>query len=100
MASIEWTQTAFAHLEALPSSLAFEIIRRVDMLETFPEMGVSLRSRYSSLQNCRQMIIKRAHRVVYEFNADAGVVFILAVQHCRQQLPTASELRRAMDQNV
>lgn len=94
MAAIKWTTPAFAQLESLPSPLAFEIVRRVDLLEAFPEMGVSLRSRYPALRNCRQLIVKRSHRVVYEFDKDEDAIYILAVQHCRQRLPSASELKR------
>jgi hypothetical protein len=100
MAFIERAQTAFTQIEAIPSSLSFEIIRRVDLLETFPKMGVSLRSRYPQLQNCRQIVIKRAHRVVYKFNTETEVVYILAVQHCRQRLPATSELRRAIEEDT
>jgi plasmid stabilization system protein ParE len=99
MVAIEWTSLAFAQIEALSDALAFEIVRRVDLLVAFPEMGVSLRSRYPALQNCRQLIVKRAHRVVYEFDAANETIYILALQHCRQQLPSASEIKRALDQD-
>lgn len=94
MAAIEWTAPAFAQLEALAEKLAFEIVRRVDLLETFLEMGASLKSRYPALQNGRQLIVKRSHRVIYEFERTTNTVYILAVQHCRQSLPTAGELKR------
>lgn len=94
MASIEWTDPASAQLEALSEKLAFEIVRRVDLLATFPEMGVSVKSQYPSLQTCRQLIVKRSHRVIYEFERATNTVYILAVQHCRQLLPAASELKR------
>lgn len=35
-ADIEWVDPAFEKLEALPSTMAFEIIRRVDLLAAFP----------------------------------------------------------------
>jgi mRNA-degrading endonuclease RelE of RelBE toxin-antitoxin system len=94
MVSIEWPDPAFAQLEALPEKLAFEIVRRVDMLATFPEMGISLKSQYPALKNCRQLIVKRSHRVIYEFEQATNTIYILAVQHCRQSLPAASELKR------
>jgi mRNA-degrading endonuclease RelE of RelBE toxin-antitoxin system len=94
MATIEWTDPAFAQLEALPEKLAFEIVRRVDLLETFPEMGASLRSQYPTLQNCRQLIVKGSYRVIYEFERSVDTVYVLAVQHCRQSLPPIGELRR------
>lgn len=93
---IEWTSSAFAQLEALPQALAFDIVSRVDLLSTFPEIGVSLRSRYPALQNCRQLIVKRNYRVIYEYLADAGALYVLAVQHCRQQLPSSGDLRRSL----
>jgi plasmid stabilization system protein ParE len=95
--AIEWAAPAFGQLEALPAELTFEIVRRVDLLQTFPEMGVSLQSRYPVLSNCRQLIVKRSHRVIYEFEADASTVFILAIQHCRRRLPSAADLKRATD---
>lgn len=96
MIEIVWTTPAFAQLEALLEALAFEIVRRVNVLAAFPEMGVSLRSRYPALQNCRQLIVKKSHRIVYEIAADTETIYILAVQHCRQQLPTTRELRRGL----
>ena len=93
IAHIEWVQPAFESLESLPSNLAFEIIRRVDLLAAFPEMGVSLASRYRKLGNCRQLILSPSYRVIYEFDADAGLVYILAIQHCRQRLPSVAELK-------
>ncbi len=92
-----WATLAFAQLEALPEDLAFEVVRRVDVLAAFPEMGAALRSRYPALQNCRQLIVKRSHRIVYELIADTETIYILAVQHCRQQLPTTRELRRGLE---
>ena len=92
-ADIEWVQPAFDNLESLPSNLAFEILRRVDLLAAFPEMGVSLAGRYRQLGNCRQIIVSPSYRVIYEFDADAGLVYILAIQHCRQRLPSIAELK-------
>lgn len=91
---IEWGTPAFRKLEGLPEALAFEIVRRVDLLKAFPEMGVSLHSRYRQLRNCRQLIINGSYRVIYEFNSAKNLVYVLEVQHCRQKLPTASELKR------
>ena len=92
-ADIEWVDPAFETLEALPSTLAFEMIRRADLLAAFPEMGVSLHSRYPQLGNCRQLIVGGSYRIIYEFDAVAGSVYILVLQHCRQRLPSAAELR-------
>lgn len=94
MIEVEWTSPAFAQLEALSQPLAFEIVRRVDTLESFPEMGVPIISEDSGLQKCRQLIIKTTHRVVYEYDQIENRIYILAVQHCRQKLPTGRELKR------
>lgn len=96
MAAIEWTIPAFTQLEELPQKLAFEIVRRVDLLADYPEMGVSLRSRFPSLKNCRQIVIGRTHRVVYELDEASDTVYLLAVQHCRQRLPATRDLKRAL----
>lgn len=96
MASIEWTVPAFAQLEELPQKLAFDVVRRVDLLAHHPEMGVSLRSRFPSLKNCRQLIIGRTHRIVYELDEESNTVYLLAIQHCRQRLPATRDLKRAL----
>ena len=96
MAEVKWTTPAFRQIEQLPASLAFTIIDRVDLLGSFPEMGARLTSRSKTLTNCRQLIIDRSYRVIYEVE-EVGLrqtVFILAVQHCRQRLPSARELKR------
>ncbi len=93
MPVIEWTIPAFAQLEALPQAIAFEIINRVDLLESFPEMGVSFQSIFPELENCRQLIIKRNYRILYEFDEAKNLLIILVVQHCRQQLPTSTEMK-------
>lgn len=94
MASVEWTAPAFAQLERFPEALAFEVVRRVDLLAQFPGVGASLESRFPTLINCRQLISSRTHRVIYEVDEVADRVYILAVQHCRQKLPTMRDLRR------
>ena len=42
MARVQWASSAFKQLEALNEKIAFEIIDRVDLLVSFPEMGVLL----------------------------------------------------------
>ena len=71
---IEWTIPAFVPLEALPEALAFAIVERVDLLMSFPEIGSPLESRFPSLRPCRQLVIKRRHRVIYEYDAEADTV--------------------------
>ena len=94
MVEIEWTAPAFAQLESLSQALAFEVVRRVEVLGAFPEVGVKIESADPGLQKCRQLIIKRSHRVVYEYDRTESVIYILAVQHCRQRLPTGHDLKR------
>lgn len=91
---IEWTASAFAQLEALSQSLAFEVVRRVEVLSAFPEAGARVQSADPALKSCRQLVVGRSHRVVYEYEEAEGVVYILAVQHCRQRLPSGRDLKR------
>jgi hypothetical protein len=92
MIFIQWTNIAFNELEILPEEIAFEIIRRVDFLAQFPEMGADLESRFPRLKGLRQLIIKRNMRVIYEIYEDT--IFILAVQNCRQKLLPMRDLKR------
>ncbi|MBS1807699.1 MAG: type II toxin-antitoxin system RelE/ParE family toxin [Acidobacteria bacterium] len=99
MIQIEWTTQAFAQLEALPQAIAVEIIRRTDALQVFPEMGVSLCEQLQSVWNYRQLIIKRKHRVIYRYDREQSLIYIAAIQHCRQQLADYSDLQRAIRQS-
>lgn len=94
MIKIEWTSRAFLVLESLPQIIAFEIIRRVDLLPDFPNVGARLDSRFPKLKNYRQIIIKRNYRVIYDFDEFENRIYILAVQNCRQKLPSARDLKR------
>lgn len=94
MIRIEWCAPAFGQLEALDQKLAFEVIEKVDVLATFPESGAPLESRHRSLRGCRQLVVGRHYRVVYEYDREVEEVWVLAVQHCRQRLPSARELKR------
>ena len=94
MIFVQWTNAAFNELEVLPQEISFEIIRQVDFLAQFPEMGADLGSRFPRLKGLRQLIVKRSWRVVYDFEADREIVFIVAVQHCRQKLPSTRELKK------
>lgn len=82
MISIQRCTPAFAQLELVDKKLAFEIVGRVDMLMTFPEMGTSLESLRRSLKGCQQLVVGRNHRVVYEYDRESEEIWILAVQHC------------------
>jgi mRNA-degrading endonuclease RelE of RelBE toxin-antitoxin system len=94
MAEIEWTSRAFRILETLPQAIAFEIIRQVDYLQQFPSLGVNLSSRFVSLKDYRQIIIKRKYRVIYDYDDFEKMIYIVAVQDCRQQLPSPRDLKR------
>jgi len=94
MIRIEWCAPAFAQLEALDQKLAFEVVERFDVLATFPESGAPLDSTHRSLRGYRQLVVGRRHRVVFEYDPDAGEIWVLAVQHCRQRLPSARKLKR------
>jgi len=94
MVEIVWASPAFSQVEALPVAVAFEIVRRVDVLEAFPEMGAPVVSEDVGLRKCRQLIVKRTYRVVYEYDETDGKVYVFAVQHCRQKLPAGRDLKR------
>ncbi|HEY6332681.1 MAG TPA: type II toxin-antitoxin system RelE/ParE family toxin [Blastocatellia bacterium] len=94
MPSVEWRIPAFEQLEALPLSVAFEIVRRVDLLDHFPNAGVKF-TRPAALAKFHQLIVDLNYRVIYEFDDAADIVWIFAVQHCRRKLPSARDLARA-----
>jgi mRNA-degrading endonuclease RelE of RelBE toxin-antitoxin system len=98
MIFIQWTNTAFNELEILPPEVSFEIIRRVDFLAQYPEMGALLEIRFPRLQGFRQLIIKRKIRVIYQINEDEETIYILAVQNCRQKFPPTRDLKRQKSQ--
>jgi hypothetical protein len=91
---IQWTDQAFREMERLPQKLAFEIIRKTDLLSTFPEIGSDLGLYNAVLIGLRQLIVNRRWRVVYELDQNDSTVWILAVQSCRQKLPTRGSLRK------
>lgn len=94
MIRIEWASRAFLVLETLPQAIAFEIIHRVDLLPKFPEMGAKIETRFQLLKDYRQIIVKNSYRVIYDFDEIENRIYILAVQNCRQQLPSTRDLKR------
>ncbi len=94
MFETEWTSQAFRVLETLPQEVSFEIIRQVDYLNRFPQLGVNLSSRFVALKDYRQLIIKRKYRVIYDCDDFEKMIHIVAVQDCRQQLPSPRDLKR------
>ena len=91
---IEWTSRAFLVLETLPQEIAFSIIRLVDLLPESPEMGAKLETRFPNLKGYRQLTIKRKYRIIYDYDEFENRIYILAVQNCRQQLPSTRDLKR------
>lgn len=57
-------------------------------------IGASLREHFRTEFNYRQLIVKRNWRVVYRYDADRALIYIAAVQHCRQRAPNYGELQR------
>lgn len=94
MIEIEWTSRAFWVLKALPQEIAFSIIHLVDLLPESPEMGAQLETRFPNLKGYRQLTFKRKYRVIYDYDEFKNRIFILAVQSCRQQLPSTRDLKR------
>ncbi len=94
MIHIQWTNTAFKELEVLPQEISFDIIRNVDLLAKFPEIGSRLEANFVSLKELRQLIIKRKWRVVYDFDDFEKTVYIVSVQSCRRELPSMRDLKR------
>ena len=93
-AEIVWAGPAFEELDKMPRPTAFEIVARVDALAMFPDMGPLIKSRFRELSACRQVIVRRRYRVVYEVDHALRVVTILAVQRCRQKHPSTRDLRQ------
>ncbi|MFT3742749.1 MAG: type II toxin-antitoxin system RelE/ParE family toxin [Pyrinomonadaceae bacterium] len=96
MTEIIWTSPAFLVLENLPQAAAFGIVRRVEYLRYFPQMGpVIIRPR--KLSKYRQLIFRHEYRIIYRFDADENCVRIVNIQSCRQKFPDANTLDRARD---
>ena len=85
---VQWSGPEFRRLESLPQRLAFEIIRRTDLLSTFPELGNDLGSRFEQLAGLRHLIVDRRWRVIYDVDEKKSTIRILVVQSCRQKLPS------------
>ncbi len=100
MISIEWTNQAFEQLEELPDAIVIEIIPRVELLATFPELGASLQEQLQTGWNYRQLIVKRQYRIIYRYDSDAEMIYIAAIQHCRQQPKDFTSLQRAIKENL
>jgi len=95
MADVIWASAAFLVLETLPQATAFGIVRQVDYLRRFPEMGSQI-IRPRRMSKYRQLIYKRTYRTIYRFDELNNCVRVLNIQNCRQKLPTAEQLKRAV----
>ncbi len=94
MVEVIWTSPAFLALEALPFPLALGLFRKAEMLKEFPEMGGLLPTNNRAYAKYRQLVFRKSHRVIYEFDEYDQSVYILAIQDCRQKLPSARDLKR------
>lgn len=92
---IEMTEPAFAFLESLPQEISFDIVAALDRLMLFPNMGAPLAARFPALKGFRQLVYKRRIRAIYEFNEYEKTIYVLAIQYCRQKLPSARDLKRS-----
>ena len=93
---IELMAQAFAVLESLPETTAFDVFRKLDKLARFPQMGSPLGPRFPKLKGLRQLVYKRWLRIIYEFDELDNTVNILVIQNCKQKLPAPRELKRRM----
>ncbi len=55
-----------------------------------------LKHLYPHFGNCWQLIFKRRYRMIYVYARDEQEISVPILQHCRQQLPTAADLHRAL----
>lgn len=91
---IQLTERAFASLESLDETIAFDIFAKIDVLADFPQMGSPLGPRFPQLKGYRHLILNRRIRIIYEHDEFENNVYILAINDCRQDLPSPRELRR------
>ena len=90
----ELMRRAFRSLELLPEPIAFDIIGKLDVLTHFPEMGSPLGSRFPRLKGYREVLYKRYIRIIYEFDPHDNMIYVVAIQDCRQKLPLPRALKR------
>lgn len=94
MADVIWTSPAFLVLETLPFKVALDLFRKSEMLRKFPEMGGRLPSEKTAYVRYRQLIYRKNYRMIYEYDRDEDTAYVLAVQNCKQKLPTPRDLKR------
>lgn len=66
------------------------------MLSEFPQMGGPLPTDKKAYKKYRQLIFKRTHRIIYEYDKAENTAYVVALQSCKQKLPTPSELKRRL----
>lgn len=85
---------AFAVPESLPEAVAFDVFSKLEKLGQFPQMGSPLGPRFPKMKGLRQLVYKRWLRIIYEFDEYNDTVYVLAIQDCRQKLPSGRDLKR------
>lgn len=94
MAEVIWTSPGFLILETLPYKTALGIFRKTEMLSQFPQIGGPLPTSKKAYAKYRQLIYKSTHRIIYEYDQAENTAYIVALQSCKQKLPTPRELKR------
>ena len=94
MPSIEFTSRAFITLESLPQSLGFGLVRLSELLRENSKLGVLIRIRNAPSKKYRQLILRRTHRLICEIDEIEDRIYVVAIQHCRQKLPSPRDLKR------
>jgi len=80
---ILWLESALQDLEALSAKDIDLILRRVDLLSTFPFMGAPML--FDEWEGYRQLICGN-QRVIYQVMEDGQIVEIAYIRHTRQRL--------------
>ena len=94
MHHVIWSTPAFRVLETFPDNIAFGIVRRTDMLSKFPKMGQVLDAKGSSPTTYRQLIFRKAYRIIYKFDETNNDIYIVMIQNCKQRIPSRRDLDR------
>lgn len=94
MHHIIWSTPAFRVLEMLPNNIAFGIMRRTDMLGNFPKMGQFMHLKGNRPTIYRQLIFRKAYRIIYRFNEINDDIVIVMIQNCKQRIPSRRDLDR------
>jgi len=80
-AQVIWTPLALSDMEEVPASVGQRIIKQVEQLKTFPNMGSPLT--LPEAQMYRQLIVP-PYRVIHRHDEEARTVYILHVLHTRR----------------